>query len=280
MRPAITIPASAAGTKSPSSPASSAKPSIKPEPSSPIMVSAIAPPVPRTSRPAVKSEPLESKPLSLAAVQASTAPVSAPLNTPQQAPPSTNSPSRGLLTIKVPVVPAPVSLPSPTPAPALPGVSEAVKQTSNASSAPGSSASSTPPRTSAALAARTSASVPPTPSSPPAVHASSRPPDAHGPSRSSASPPNVVSQERTGAEASANADAVLRFCKEIGLTVAVAEKLRALGITDDDRIAALGHVCAQSREMLARRLEDVGLDWTARLLVMDGIVRRRAGKQA
>ncbi|KAH9923153.1 uncharacterized protein BXZ73DRAFT_79568 [Epithele typhae] len=78
----------------------------------------------------------------------------------------------------------------------------------------------------------------------------------------------------------AGPDAATRFCEEFGLDEDIAAHLRGLGINGDARIVALGRASAKAQTTLLQKLQSAGLDWTARLLVMDGLARRAAAAQS
>ncbi|KAH9923155.1 uncharacterized protein BXZ73DRAFT_79570 [Epithele typhae] len=94
-------------------------------------------------------------------------------------------------------------------------------------------------------------------------------------SRSAATPP------ATAHPPTAAMDSLSRFCAEIGLGQdgAARAQLHMLGLTSEERIRGLGRTSRRTRDSLTRELEAVGLDWTARSLVIDGLARRACPKE-
>ncbi|KAH9923172.1 uncharacterized protein BXZ73DRAFT_103968 [Epithele typhae] len=112
---------------------------------------------------------------------------------------------------------------------------------------------------------RPNVSTPPPPSLPPEPSRGPAQPDRLAPAPPSPTAPAPAPGHHP------ESDEVSSFCAAIGLAEDVAAKLRGLGITSDARIRALGRASASARAELQCALEEAGLDWTARLLVVDGI---------
>lgn len=69
-------------------------------------------------------------------------------------------------------------------------------------------------------------------------------------------------------------DPVVKFLREVSLSPSLAETLRAVGISDDHRIRALGALHWRLLDRLDKTMEQAGLDPVARLLIRDGLKRR------
>ncbi|TFK86333.1 hypothetical protein K466DRAFT_587325 [Polyporus arcularius HHB13444] len=71
-------------------------------------------------------------------------------------------------------------------------------------------------------------------------------------------------------------DPVVTFLNEISLSPVLAETLRGVGISDEQRMRALGGLHWRMLDRLDKTLEHAGLDPVARLLIRDGLKRRAA----
>ena len=71
-------------------------------------------------------------------------------------------------------------------------------------------------------------------------------------------------------------DPVVRFLEEVGLSADMAGTLREVGITDERRMRALGALHHSALEGLLRQLRTMRVDYTARLLIREGLKRRAA----
>ena len=71
-------------------------------------------------------------------------------------------------------------------------------------------------------------------------------------------------------------DPVVRFLEEVGLSADMAGTLREVGITDERRMRALGALHHSALEGLLRQLRTMHVDYTARLLIREGLKRRAA----
>lgn len=68
--------------------------------------------------------------------------------------------------------------------------------------------------------------------------------------------------------------AVERFLDDIGLSVEYADALRRVGINDDARVQALGRLSDANLDRLEKSLGEQGLDFSACLLVREGLQQR------
>lgn len=74
-------------------------------------------------------------------------------------------------------------------------------------------------------------------------------------------------------------DPVVTFLNEISLSPVLAETLRGVGISDEQRMRALGGLHWRMLDRLDKTLEHAGLDPVARLLIRDGLKRRASQRQ-
>ena len=69
-------------------------------------------------------------------------------------------------------------------------------------------------------------------------------------------------------------DPVARFLQDFGLSPALSDNLRAVGINDEHRMRALGRLHGNTLNKLDKDLKQVGFDPTAILLIKEGLRRR------
>ncbi|RPD82909.1 hypothetical protein L226DRAFT_565418 [Lentinus tigrinus ALCF2SS1-7] len=74
-------------------------------------------------------------------------------------------------------------------------------------------------------------------------------------------------------------DPVVRFLKEVSLSPTLADTLREVGVSDEQRIQALGALHWRSLDKLDKALAQAGLDYVARLLIRDGLKKRASQGQ-
>ncbi|EJF67479.1 hypothetical protein DICSQDRAFT_142995 [Dichomitus squalens LYAD-421 SS1] len=89
-------------------------------------------------------------------------------------------------------------------------------------------------------------------------------------------PPLVPRPIAHAEEAAPPADPVVGFLQEIGLSPSFADALRRIGISDDERIRAVGALKGPSMIRIEKSLEEAQFDLVARVLIREGLKQRSA----
>lgn len=69
-------------------------------------------------------------------------------------------------------------------------------------------------------------------------------------------------------------DPVVRFLQEVGLSPSLADAMRQVGISDDQRMRALGALPRAALARVEKDLRAAGFDTVARVLIREGLKRR------
>ncbi|TBU25853.1 hypothetical protein BD311DRAFT_668704 [Dichomitus squalens] len=89
-------------------------------------------------------------------------------------------------------------------------------------------------------------------------------------------PPLVPRPIAHAEEAAPPADPVVCFLQEIGLSPSFADALRRIGISDDERIRAVGALKGPTMTRIEKSLEEAQFDLVARVLIREGLKQRSA----